>query len=176
VNAKDYFTQSVESGQRAVALDASNTLYRTNLARALATLGERFGDADSAAKASQQYLELADAESDPLKKVPLLVKSADALFDSGLTNKSVAAFRAVLQIDAEDLDAMHRLAQCLVAGGDASIASEALQLEQTVAQKAPEGSRMKHEAVFLVKKLSHASPSPVPAKTPAPGTPPAALP
>jgi tetratricopeptide (TPR) repeat protein len=78
--AISYFAESVASGERATQLDSTNTTYKANLVRSLATLGQRFGDAQASGKAVRLYEELAATTSDDKLKKDLeaLIKKLSA--------------------------------------------------------------------------------------------------
>ncbi|HZH31516.1 MAG TPA: carboxypeptidase regulatory-like domain-containing protein [Pyrinomonadaceae bacterium] len=158
--------EAVEAGEKAVAI------FRTSKAAATATpangenpeisiLEDRAEtyrralqikspiDNDVAARSIEEYI---NAETDPAKKEKMQSSLGDALFYAGRVDDAVVKFREILAKNPNNTDAVYGLGLAL-ASTDPPQLVEARNMLQQAANKAPEGSSRKQEALEMVKYL-----------------------
>ncbi|MEJ7616420.1 MAG: tetratricopeptide repeat protein [Pyrinomonadaceae bacterium] len=127
-------------------------------------------DATVAAKAIQEYV---TAEVDPIRKAKAQASLGEALFQSGQVNEAVAAYQQILTSAPDNLDAMYGLGVALAgaAGEDVAKLTQARDMLEKFAQKAPDTHPKKAEATGMVQYLNDtvkaATSKPDPAAKPA---------
>lgn len=153
--AKKAFQESGDAAARAVALNDAqpaerrDPVYRSKAAEAYRFLAELYADAEAGEKAGKFYSELADAQTDPKKRLEFKVKAGDAYRFAGKFKQADEFYRAVLQEDGNNLSAMNGLAMSLLSSDpellDPNKAGEAIALFEMVAAKATD-QNMKQSA------------------------------
>lgn len=118
---------------------------------------------EDAVKALQEY---AAAETDPAKKTRAEASIGDALFAAGRNDEAIAAFRQVLAVHPDNLDAMYGLGLALAADPNGAHAEEAKAIIQQFLAKAPANHPHRADATELIATLDAA----IKAKTPEPAT------
>ncbi len=116
--------------------------------------------ADAAIRATQEYIA---AETDPAKKVKAQVSLANALFQGGRIDESIAQYRQILQSDPNNLDALYGLGLALAS--DPSKAAEASEIFKQFVAKAPANDQRRQEAEEAIKALAEALKPQQPANT-----------
>ncbi|HEX8070512.1 MAG TPA: carboxypeptidase-like regulatory domain-containing protein [Pyrinomonadaceae bacterium] len=106
-------------------------------------------DYEAAVKAIQEYI---SAETDQAKKDKAQASLGDALFYSNRLDEAVAAYRAALAANANNLDAMYGLGFALAAQ-DPSKYGEARDMLQQFVSKAPDTHPRKQDAADSIKYL-----------------------
>jgi tetratricopeptide (TPR) repeat protein len=106
-------------------------------------------DNDVAAKSIEEYI---NAETDMAKKEKMQASLGDALFYAGRVDDAVAKFREILAKNPNNVDAVYGLGLALASTNPPQLA-EARDMLQQAANKAPEGSARKQEAMEMVKYL-----------------------
>jgi tetratricopeptide (TPR) repeat protein len=118
--AKAAFQDSAKNGMKALELDNAgpadkrDATIKEKLAEALGFLGQLYGDAESAGKAADYYKEIADSKSDAKEKMKNMSRAADAYRLGNILDKAEATYRAILEKDPNNCDAMYGLALTLV--------------------------------------------------------------
>lgn len=106
-------------------------------------------DNDVAAKSIEEYI---NAETDMAKKEKMQASLGDALFYAGRVDDAVAKFREILAKNPNNTDAVYGLGLALASTNPPQLA-EARDMLQQAANKSPEGSARKQEALEMVKYL-----------------------
>ena len=113
-------------------------------------LAKRFGNAEAAEASVADYKMAASLSEVPAEKNGFLVKGAQTLFDAGLADKAVPAFKEILQTDPDNIEALYSLGLAYIGTSNFQEAANTL---QKFVDRAPEADARVAEAKAVMKDL-----------------------
>ena len=167
--AKADFTDAVTNAAKAIALldapqaagaadptkaaqnKANKAAYIKVRADASSLLGRRFSDMAMAEASNKDYLAVAELTEDPAQKKKVMFTGAETLRDSGNVDASVAAYKAIIDVDPNYADAYYGIG--LAYFGNEKTFQDGANYLQFFIEKAPAGDSRVAEAKGVIDAM-----------------------